>query len=77
MKTETKNNGLFDYTLVTSDANKVLLEIGSTFSYGDNIALGYDAYQKGAKVTYNGKTYVSTADNNVWAPGVFGWDLVK
>jgi len=37
----------------------------------------HDAYQKGSKVTYNGKTYVSTADNNVWVPGVYGWDLIK
>lgn len=32
-----------------------------------------DAYAKNAKVTYNGKTWVSTIDNNVWAPGVYGW----
>lgn len=30
-------------------------------------------YKKGDRVTYDGKTWESTADNNVWAPGVYGW----
>lgn len=30
-------------------------------------------YMTGDKVTYNGKTWVSTVDNNVWEPGVYGW----
>lgn len=30
-------------------------------------------YAKGDKVTHNGKTWVSDIDNNVWAPGVYGW----
>ena len=33
----------------------------------------HDAYNKGAKVTHNGKTWKSTLDANVWAPGVGGW----
>lgn len=33
-------------------------------------------YMQGDKVTYNGKTWVSTIDNNVWAPGVYGWEEV-
>lgn len=33
-------------------------------------------YQKGDKVTHNGKTWVSTADDNVWEPGVYGWTEV-
>ena len=33
-------------------------------------------YMTGDKVTYNGKTYVSIIDNNVWAPDVYGWELV-
>lgn len=32
-----------------------------------------DAYKKGDIVTHNGKTWESTADNNVWEPGVYGW----
>lgn len=33
-------------------------------------------YAKGDKVTHNGKTWQSTVDNNVWEPGVYGWDEV-
>lgn len=38
-----------------------------------------DAYQTGDKVWYPDKdttVYVSTVDNNVWQPGVYGWDAV-
>ena len=37
-----------------------------------------DAYMTGDKVHYPGEedpVYVSTVDNNVWQPGVFGWAL--
>lgn len=34
-------------------------------------------YMQGDKVTHNGKTWVSTVDNNVWTPGVFGWTAVS
>lgn len=33
-------------------------------------------YAKGDKVTHNGKTWQSTTDNNVWEPGVYGWEEV-
>lgn len=33
----------------------------------------HDAYKKGDKVLYNNKTWESTMDANVWAPGVAGW----
>ena len=33
-------------------------------------------YAKGDKVTYNGKTWISSVDNNVWKPGEYGWDEV-
>ena len=33
-----------------------------------------DAYNTGDKVTYDGKHWVSTADANVWQPGVYGWE---
>lgn len=36
----------------------------------------HDAYQKGDRVTYKGKTYESTIDNNVWSPDVTGWKAV-
>lgn len=35
-----------------------------------------DAYQTGDKVSHNGKHWVSTADNNVWEPGIYGWDEI-
>lgn len=37
-----------------------------------------DAYNKGDKVHYpnaDGPVYVSTVDANVWAPGIYGWEL--
>lgn len=33
-----------------------------------------DAYMNGDKVSHNGKHWISGYDNNVWEPGVFGWD---
>lgn len=33
----------------------------------------HDAYGLGAKVSHNGKQWVSTEPNNVWEPGVYGW----
>ena len=32
-----------------------------------------DAYPKGAKVSHNGKHWISDLDANVWEPGVSGW----
>ena len=34
-------------------------------------------YMTGDKVTHNGKTWTSTINNNVWAPGVYGWTEVN
>lgn len=36
-------------------------------------------YKKGDRVTYNGKTYESTIDNNVWSPDAYpaGWKVVS
>ena len=33
-------------------------------------------YMKDDKVTHNGKTWISIIDNNVWEPGVYGWNEV-
>lgn len=33
-------------------------------------------YKLGDKVRHNSKVWVSTVDNNVWEPGVYGWDEV-
>ena len=40
----------------------------------------HDAYAKGDKVHYpgaDGPVWVSDVDNNVWAPGVYGWTEVN
>lgn len=34
----------------------------------------HDAYAKGAKVRHNGSLWVSSADSNIWEPGVYGWE---
>lgn len=36
----------------------------------------HDAYSKGDKVSHSGKHWTSTADSNVWEPGVYGWTEV-
>ena len=38
-----------------------------------------DAYNRGDKVTYNGKHYVSLIDGNVWSPDAYpaGWEEVE
>lgn len=33
-------------------------------------------YMNGDKVTHNGKTWISIIDNNVWEPGVYGWNEI-
>lgn len=33
-----------------------------------------DSYNMGDKVSHNDKHWVSTADANVWEPGVYGWE---
>lgn len=33
-------------------------------------------YRLGDMVTHNGKTWMCSTDNNVWEPGVYGWDEV-
>lgn len=33
-----------------------------------------DAYPAGAKVSHNEKHWISSVDNNVWEPGVYGWE---
>lgn len=34
-------------------------------------------YMTGDKTTHNNKTWVSNCDNNIWEPGVYGWDEVS
>jgi len=35
-----------------------------------------DAYEYGAKVSHNNKHWISNTPDNVWEPGVYGWDEV-
>lgn len=37
----------------------------------------HDAYNIGDKVTYNGQRYICTSNGNVYAPDVYGWELVN
>jgi hypothetical protein len=36
-----------------------------------------DAYKLGSQVSHNGSVWQTTVDNNVWEPGVYGWDPVS
>ena len=36
----------------------------------------HDAYSKDDKVLHNGKKWISIVDNNVWEPGVYGWNEI-
>ena len=36
----------------------------------------HDAYSAGAKVTHQGKHWISDTDGNVWEPGSYGWTEV-
>lgn len=35
----------------------------------------HDTYAKGDKVIYDNQIWISTANNNAWKPGVYGWEL--
>lgn len=61
---------LFARVLVKTDANGEQTTI-SDWTQPDST----NAYKTGDKVKYNGKTYVSTIDNNVWSPSAYpaGW----
>lgn len=37
----------------------------------------HDAYDKGDQVKYNGETWESEIDDNVWEPGIEGWKKVE
>lgn len=36
----------------------------------------HDAYMLGDKVSHTDKQWTSTVDNNVWEPGIYGWEEV-
>ena len=35
-----------------------------------------DAYPEGAKVSHNGSHWISVTPNNIWEPGVYGWEVM-
>ena len=37
----------------------------------------YDTYMKDDKVSHGDKNRISTIDDNVWIPGVYGWEEVQ
>ena len=36
----------------------------------------HDAYSSGSQVSFHGKIYESTVDNNVWSPVDYGWKVL-
>lgn len=35
-----------------------------------------NGYKLGDKVSHNGKTWVSQVDDNIWEPGIYGWEEI-
>lgn len=33
-------------------------------------------YKVGDKVSHNGSNWISVVDNNVWEPGIYGWEII-
>lgn len=59
---------LYAKVLTSADPNEVL-----AWEQPDST----NAYMAGDKVKHNDKMWVSNCDNNVWEPGVYGWDEVS
>ena len=62
----------------TPDATSALWVVVSLDEYPEWVQPtgAHDAYNIGDKVTYNGQHYVCTSNANVYAPDVYGWDLI-
>lgn len=60
----------------TPDATPALWVVVSIDEYPEWVQPtgAHDAYNRGDKVSYNGKHYICTADANVYEPGVYGWE---
>ena len=63
------------YKVLTAHTAKVLIPDSSTVTEWEQPD-STNPYAKGDKVTHNGKIWISTMDNNVWEPGVYGWEEV-
>lgn len=61
----------------TPDATPALWVVVSIDEYPEWVQPtgAHDAYNTGDKVSYNGKHYICTVDANVYAPGVYGWEI--
>lgn len=62
-----------DCAEITSDTPALFKTPAVDFAPWKQPLGGHDAYAKGAKVTHKELRWESTADNNVWEPGVYGW----
>ena len=62
----------------TPDATQALWVVVSIEEYPEWVQPtgAHDAYNIGDKVSYNGQQYICTTDANVYAPGVYGWNLI-
>ena len=61
----------------TPDATPALWVVVSVDEWPEWVqpAGAHDAYHRGDKVSYHGKHYICTVDANVYAPGVYGWEI--
>lgn len=60
----------------TPDATPALWVVVSIDEYPEWVQPtgAHDAYNTGDKVSYHGKHYICTADANIYAPDVYGWE---
>ena len=76
-KVLTTHNSQADWTPDTAVSlfARVLIPDDDTI-YGWQQPDSTNPYMTGDKVEHNDKIWVSTCDNNVWEPGVYGWSEV-
>lgn len=60
-------HSLYAKVLTSADPNEILAWVQPDST---------NPYMTGDKVYHNEKTWISNCDNNVWEPGVYGWDEV-
>lgn len=56
--------------------SKVLININDNIIPPWEQSNSTNSYMIGDKVNHNNQNWISTIDNNVWEPGVYGWDLI-
>ena len=62
----------------TPDATPALWVVVSIDEYPEWVQPtgAHDAYNTGDKVSYHGKHYICTSDANIYAPDVYGWEVM-